>query len=213
MKKRWMLGILLAGCLAGGCGFLQKKDVPEQIEALLADKYGKSFSVRSVEMEHGATVFDAPAYHALASLENGDITFDVLTDLKITVSRDGYAKLLYEDEINEKVGALLEETDGLNGYSFWTRYFMEERAWSEEDALAVYFAESETWVNIELKTIDEEPEIVAERVYGLAELLKANGIPYSIEYENHEDYVYLIDNAFSRLYPFDELVEKLRRRR
>lgn len=213
MKKRWMPGILLSVCLLGGCGFMQNKEVPAQIEDLLADKYGKTFSVQSVEQENGATVFDSPAYHAVATLENGDMTFDVLTDLDVTVSRDSYAKLLFEDEINKKVEALLQEADGLNGYSFWTRYFMEERAWSAEDTVEAYLQESSTWVCIDLQTIEEETEAVAERVYSLAERLKENGIPYHMMYDNQGDPVYLTNDAFAQLYSFDDFRKKLRRQR
>lgn len=207
-----LCGIVSCVLMFSGCGLIHKKGIPEQIEELLTDKYGQEFLVQSVEKESGMTAFDAPAYHAVVVLKDDHIAFDAYVDIKVTKSRDSYAKLLYDDEIHEKMDALLETAEGLNGYSYWVRYFMEERVWSETDTVEAYLKGSESWVNIDLKPIDDTTEAVAEHVYGLAELLKDKGIPFSICYDHHGENMYLTDDNSTELISFDDFLQRLRRR-
>lgn len=172
-------------------------------------KYGKDFSVQFMEELPGLTGFAHTLYRAEVSETDADTVFIAYMDKTGENLTDTYAKIMYDDEINEALKTILGNYEGLSEYSYEIIYVETAQKWDAEDSWQKYLAESDTYVDIELQVEEQEAEKAAECVYGFAQKLKEEAIPYSIALKLSERNVYIQNNKDVALMSYERLLKKI----
>lgn len=225
MQNKRLKSLVIVGVLAlglSGCAYrsedvmdlyakpdIENKTIAAIMQDELNEKYNKFFIVQRLDEQSDSVESGKKIYKAKVSELKSTDEFDAYMCSDGTELKDTYSKLIYNHDIDKLVyDTIYDRSDGYT-YSYHIIYEATDKKYSDKDKLEEYISESDTYIDINIDVQDTNIDSISKKLYELALAFKEEKLHFSIKVNFMNESIYMIDDNYSSLLSYDDLVDKL----